>query len=258
MKDSKIKPRGFWTKENCQKESLKYKTRFEFLKGSKGAYESSRRNGWLDDICSHMIEILKPRGFWTKENCQKESLKYKTRLEFQKGSRGAYQSSLRNGWLDDVCNDMEEVVKPKGYWTKENCQKESLKYKTRLEFQKGSGSAYQKCCKNGWLDEICKDMEVVGNLKMRCIYVFEFEDNYAYVGLTYDIKMRYDVHMNSIKSSVYKHIEETNLTPKFIQLTDYMDEELASKEETVWENKYISEGWDMLNIRNTGGLGVVF
>ena len=32
--------------------------------------------GW-DDICSHMIEILKPRGYWTKENCQKESLKYK-------------------------------------------------------------------------------------------------------------------------------------------------------------------------------------
>ena len=150
---------------------------------------------------------------------------------------------------------MEEVVKPKGYWTKENCQKESLKYKTRLEFQKGSGSAYQKCCKNGWLDEICKDMEVVGNLKMRCIYVFEFEDNYAYVGLTYDIKMRYDVHMNNINSSVYKHIQKTNLTPELIQLTDYMDVELVSKEETMWENKYMSNGWNMLNIKKTGGLG---
>jgi hypothetical protein len=50
MKDSKRKPRGFWTKENCQKESLKYNTRFEFLKGSGGAYESSRRNGWLDEF----------------------------------------------------------------------------------------------------------------------------------------------------------------------------------------------------------------
>jgi len=101
VKDSKIKPRGFWTKENCQKESLKYKTRFEFLKGSRGAYESSRRNGWLDDICSHMIEILKPRGYWTKENCQKESLKYKTRLEFRKGTSRAYGSSRKNGWLDE-------------------------------------------------------------------------------------------------------------------------------------------------------------
>jgi predicted GIY-YIG superfamily endonuclease len=255
VKDSKIKPRGYWTKENCQKESLKYNSRFEYVKGSKGAYESSRRNGWLDDICSHMIEILKPRGYWTKENCQKESLKYKTRLEFQKGSRGAYLSSLRNGWLDDICNDMEEVVKPSGYWTKEKCKEESLKYKTRLEFQKGSGGAYQSCCKNGWLDEICNDMEVVGNLKMRCIYVFEFEDKSAYVGLTYDIKMRYNAHMNNINSSVYKHIQKTNLTPKFIQLTDYMDVELASKEETMWENNYMSNGWNMLNIKKTGGLG---
>ena len=255
MKDTKIKPRGYWTKENCLQESLKYDSRFEFNKGSKGAYESSRRNGWLDDICSHMVEILKPRGYWTKENCLQESLKYKTRLEFQKGSRGAYFSSLRNGWLDDICNDMEEVVKPKGYWSKENCQKESLKYKTRLEFKKGSGSAYGSSLRNGWLDEICGHMEVVGNLKMRGIYVFEFEDNYVYVGLTYDFKKRYNEHMDSIKSSVYKHIQKTNLTPKLIQLTDYMDVELASKEETMWENNYISNGWNMLNIKKTGGLG---
>src|SRR5210317_1068677 len=98
-------------------------------------------------------------------------------------------------------------------------------------------------------------MEVVGNLKMRGIYVFEFEDNHAYVGLTYDFKRRYNEHMNNIDGVVYKHIEETNLTPKFIQLTDYMDEELASKEETLWENKYITEGWNMLNKLKTGGLG---
>jgi predicted GIY-YIG superfamily endonuclease len=307
MKDSKRKPRGFWTKENCQKESLKYNSRFEFLKGSGGAYESSRRNGWLDDICSHMIEILKSSGFWTKENCiqeslkyktrfefqkgsggaygsswrngwldevcshmltyseirikwtkdrcQEESLKYKTKLEFYKGSSGAYRSSSENGWLDDICSHMVELKNPKGYWTKENCKEESLKYKTRVEFKKGSGGAYNSSRRNGWLDEICKDMEVVGNLKMRGIYVFEFEDNYAYVGLTGNFKKRYNEHMNTIKSSVYTHIEETNLTPKFIQLTDYMDEELASKEETVWENKYNTEGWNMLNKIKTGGLG---
>jgi hypothetical protein len=90
-----------WDCDSCQKESLKYNTRNEFYKGSGSAYQSSRRNGWLDDICSHMIEILKPRGFWTKENCQKESLKYKTRNEFQKGSASAYQLSRRNGWLDE-------------------------------------------------------------------------------------------------------------------------------------------------------------
>jgi predicted GIY-YIG superfamily endonuclease len=90
---------------------------------------------------------------------------------------------------------------------------------------------------------------------MRGIYVFEFEDNYAYVGLTYNFKKRYSEHINDINCVVYKHIEETKSIPKFIQLTDYMGEELASKEETVWENKYISNGWNMLNIKKTGGLG---
>ena len=203
MKDSKRKPNGYWTKEKCRKEALKYNTRYEFFIESRGAYKSSRRKGWLDEVCKHMIEILKPKGYWTKEKCRKEALKYKKRTKFQRGSSGAYDAVLRNGWLDDVC----------------------------------------------------KHMEVGGSRHKRCIYSFEFEDNYVYVGLTYNIKMRYEAHMNDINSSVYKHIEETKLTPKFIQLTDYMDAESASKEETVWENKYISEGWDMLNIKKTGGLG---
>jgi predicted GIY-YIG superfamily endonuclease len=256
VKDSKRKHSGHWTKENCIQESLKYKTRFEFKKGSGGAYNSSWKNGWLGEVCSHMVELKKSSGHWTKENCKEESLKYKTRLEFKKGSVSAYNSSRRNGWLDEVCSHIMEVIKPSGHWNiKENCQKESLKYKIRSEFQKGSSAAYNSSWKNGWLDEVCKDMEVVGNLKMRGIYVFEFEDSYAYVGLTDNFKRRYSEHINKIDCVVYKHIEETNLTPKFIQLTDYMDEQVASKEETVWENKYITEGWNMLNILKTGGLG---
>jgi len=102
MKDSKIKPWGYWTKENCLQESLKYKTRGEFYKGSGSAYESSRKNGWLDEVCGHMEELRIPYGHWTiKENCRKESLKYKTRGEFQKGSSGAHYSSRKDNWLDE-------------------------------------------------------------------------------------------------------------------------------------------------------------
>lgn len=43
----------------------------------------------------------------------------------------------------------------KSYWTFEICQIEALKYKTRSEFQKYSGSAYRKALDEGWLDEIC-------------------------------------------------------------------------------------------------------
>jgi hypothetical protein len=40
---------------------------------------------------------MKERGYWIKEKCQEEALKYKNRCEFTKCSMGAYLSAQRNG-----------------------------------------------------------------------------------------------------------------------------------------------------------------
>lgn len=34
--------------------------------------------------------MRKPFGFWTKDNCKIEALKYNKRFDFQKNSNGAY------------------------------------------------------------------------------------------------------------------------------------------------------------------------
>jgi hypothetical protein len=169
MNDSdKRKPKGYWDKkENCKEEALKYNTRYEFRKGSVGAYNSSVRNGWLDEVCKDMEEIKKPYGHWTiKENCLQESLKYETRGEFYKGSYRAYESSRKNGWLDDICNHMLTHSEVTTKWTYERCRIEALKYETRNEFQKGSNGAYHSSRKNGWLGDICGHMVEV--IKPRC------------------------------------------------------------------------------------------
>jgi hypothetical protein len=44
-------------------------------------------------------------------------------------------------------------IKSKGYWTYERCKEGALKFKTKTDFHKGSGSAYSVCLKNGWMDE---------------------------------------------------------------------------------------------------------
>ena len=149
------KPKGYWNnKQRCHKEALKYNNRIDFQKGSKGAYLKSMRNGWLDDICSHMITNKKPKGYWNnKQRCHKEALKYNNRIDFQKGSKGAYLKSMRNGWLDDICSHMITNKKPKGYWTYDTCKKEALKYNNRIDFQKGSSRAYELSRINKWLDE---------------------------------------------------------------------------------------------------------
>ena len=41
----------------------------------------------------------------------------------------------------------------KGKWNKKTCMEESKKFKSRTEFCKGNGSAYNVACKNGWIDE---------------------------------------------------------------------------------------------------------
>jgi predicted GIY-YIG superfamily endonuclease len=45
---------NYWTKEKCTEEALKYSGRKEFQLNSKVAYNKAIKNGWLDEICSHM------------------------------------------------------------------------------------------------------------------------------------------------------------------------------------------------------------
>ena len=81
-----------WTKEKCYKESIKYKNKRDFRKNS-NAYIAAHKYGWLDEICSHMTNLIKPKNFWTKEKCYEESLKYNSRENFRKGCSSAYNKS---------------------------------------------------------------------------------------------------------------------------------------------------------------------
>ncbi len=150
-------PAGYWTKEKCHEVAIKYKNREAFRKDYPGAVRAAHKNGWMDEICSHMILLNKPAGYWTKEKCQEEALKYKSRTDFLNGCPGA-QFAQKKGWMDEICSHMQVKKRPVGYWTKEKCQEEALKYNTITTFMKGSSSAEQAARKKGWMDEICSHM----------------------------------------------------------------------------------------------------
>lgn len=91
--------------EICKIEALKYTKRSEFKKYSQVLYNFSRKNGWLDEVCSHMVFNKKlPSGYWTFEKCKTEALKYNSRSEFKKKSFVAYNKSRKNGWLEEITN----------------------------------------------------------------------------------------------------------------------------------------------------------
>ena len=138
-----------WDKESVFAEASKYKSRYEFQKGCLSAYNKAYKNGWLDEI-----PWEKSVKHWSDEDLFKEAQKYKTKTEFAKNSKSAYALALRRGLMKDM-DWFEEKCKPNGYWqNKENVFAEAEKYKTKLDFEKGCGAAYNSALKHGWLDEM--------------------------------------------------------------------------------------------------------
>ncbi|MBR4699500.1 MAG: hypothetical protein IKP16_06090 [Prevotella sp.] len=143
-------------------------------------------------------------------------------------------------------------------YSKDVCYKAALNCNYRSEFAKRFKGEYFAALRNGWLDEICSHMIVVGNHYKRCIYAYEFPDiegqNYVYVGLTDHIPQRDLVHGR--KGAVYTFCKKHNVErPKPIQLTDYIDKEEAKEQEGIQLAKYVSKGWIPINRVKTGSLG---
>ena len=247
----KLKCRGYWTKENCAKESLKYKYRSVFQIKNSSAYSIAMRNGWLDDICSHMTYKTNPSGYWSFNKCKKEAKKYNTRSSFKTNSAGAYVAAKRNNWLDIICYHIKH--KPNGYWSKDMCLKEAKKYKSRSEFAKKCSGAYSSSLYKNWLNEICSHMKFIGNAYKRMIYAYEFPDNHVYVGLTFNIDKRNSCHL--IKGPVKNHIVKTGLTPILKELTSYISTDKSKVKEAYWQHKYKKLGWIPLHKAKPGAIG---
>jgi hypothetical protein len=190
---------------------------------------------------------------WNYNSCKEESLKYKTRMDFKKNSPSAYSKCVKD-WPELLLH-MEEKRKPKGYWTYEKCKELASYCKARQEFFNKKGFAYEIARKNGWLDDICSHMDILGNLKKRCIYAYEFDDNYVYVGLTFNFEKRWITRLNDINDAVKKHIDKTGKYPIRKKLTDYVDIKMAVNLESEILRKYLEEGWNVLNRNKTGSLG---
>ena len=140
-----------WTYETCFEEAKKYKTRSEFSKGAGAAYRIACKNGWLKNY-TWFEEKQKPSGYWNYETCYEEAIKFKSRVEFAKKSSTAYDYARRSKWLDDYTWFVSNAT-PAGFWTYEKCFEEAKKYKTRSEFSKKAGSAYNAARHNHWLDD---------------------------------------------------------------------------------------------------------
>jgi hypothetical protein len=142
-------------------------------------------------------------------------------------------------------------------WTKEKCYEEALKYNTKKDFELQNKRAYSAAYRHKWLDEICLHMKIVGNRMFRCIYVYEFSDNYAYIGLTYNLQKRNISRRLQNNDAVTKHINNTNLQPILKQLSNYIRVDIAVDLEIECIKFYKENGWNILNIAKGGQIGTI-
>lgn len=200
-----------------------------------------------------MATKVHPHNYWNKERCKEELSKHTRKLEAKHKSPGAYNSAYTHGWLDEIAPHLQS----KTYWNKEKCFEEVHKkgYKNKKEFRTGSAGCYSYAYSHGFLDELCKGMEVLGNYDLRKIYVFEFEDGYAYVGLTYKPSRRQWQHLNEKDSPVFKHTKDKSTSFVFKVLSDWLHQKEAQVFEDKMINEYASKGWKMLNTKRGGALG---
>jgi predicted GIY-YIG superfamily endonuclease len=201
--------------------------------------------------------MRKCRGFWNKSKCAEVAKTCNNIYDFKLNYFGAYNSIKRNKWYDILDKTFPNRIKCRGYWTKEKCQIEALKYNSRVEFEKFSGSAYVIAGRNKWLSEICTHMQKLGNRYNKCVYAYEFSDNSVYVGITYSMKKRIHDRNKNKTDSVIIHINETGLIPKLIQLTEYISVDIAVELENKYVNDYNIRGWKILNKVKTGSIGSV-
>lgn len=95
-----------WTKLKLVKVSQKYTSLKKFMNEQYGAYLYSIKKGYREEITEHMTREQKPHGYWNKERCSLEAKKFTNRSDFMRKSSSAYNASLINDWVDDICIHM--------------------------------------------------------------------------------------------------------------------------------------------------------
>lgn len=93
-----------WTKEKCQEAASQCKNKSDFYKKYQSASGSALKNGWIDEICSHMENKTKPKGYWNYENCLNEAIKVNNKKLLNHSS--AYKSIVKNNWKDKIYDIM--------------------------------------------------------------------------------------------------------------------------------------------------------
>ena len=189
-----------------------------------------------------------------------EAKKYNSRTSFFRGSRSAYKECLRQDIMDEACIHTVKFNKFNG--NHGNCKllNEELillakNFIQKSHFKEAHPSCYKAIRTRGLASLAYSHMPPTGNRYFRKIYVFEFSDNSAYIGLSYNPEKRYKDHMRDNPLLIEKSIANDC---NFKILTELLPAKIAQEKEIFFIEHYKKLGWITLNKARGGSLGPNF
>jgi len=96
------KPNNYWTLERCKESSSKFTKVSDWKASESSAYSKARRNGWLEECCSHMKLGRKPKNYWTLKRCKESASKFTKVSDWKASESSAYSKAIKSGWLEEI------------------------------------------------------------------------------------------------------------------------------------------------------------
>jgi predicted GIY-YIG superfamily endonuclease len=203
-------------------------------------------------IKKEILKLISEQKKWDENSIEKEALKYSTKTEFARKSPGAYNRAKELGIFDKVTSHM---ISKQIKWTEDMIRKEAMKYQNKSDFVKNSPKAADRARYYGIWDDVTQHMRLLGDLFKRMVYVYEFPDKTAYIGLTHDKNERDKSH--KLSGRIAEYIKQTKLEPILkIVSDDYINAEDAQNLENCTIELYRKKGWKILNKTKGGSLGM--
>ena len=196
-----------WTKERCLEEALKYNSRTEFHNSNKSAYNSSIKNGWMDEICSHMIVIgnIKRRAVYLHMNKTGLVPNFKQLTDYIDLESSIEMEGIKideythNNWIILNRKKYGDVGRDTFKWDYESCKNEALKYNDRTLFMRNSSGAHKSALINGWLIDITEHMNV------KILKNYWTKEKCLEEALKYDIKNQFKINSCGAYSFAYRN-----------------------------------------------------
>lgn len=187
---------------------------------------------------------------WTIDSLKKEASKYTTRMDFERYSKTAYTYANKHHFLQEIGS---HLVYTKARWSDERIMERAKKYNTRGEFLKYDRGAYDASLRSGKHNYFCDHMEMKTTNELRDIYLIEFGNKIAYVGISYNVKNRIKHHKENRTSPLYSFLNDGRQYRVSI-LYENLSPKEASKKEKEEIAKYKDMGYTMLNKSDGGEL----